>query len=46
MGSPAFIDFLDWDHRYKSVATQIPHDGGFLPVPYAIRKILPTDNRI
>jgi len=23
---PAVVGFLDWDYRYKSVATQMPHD--------------------
>ena len=33
--------FLDRNFRYKSVATQIPHDAQFAPIPYTGRKILP-----
>ena len=29
---PAFLDFLDWNNRYKSVTTQIPPDTGLTPV--------------
>ena len=30
----AVIGFLDRNYRYKSVATQVPHDAGWEPILY------------
>ena len=38
---PAVVGFVDRDYRYKSVATQIPHDSGVIPTPYMSQKSLP-----
>ena len=35
------VSFLDWNYRYKSVATQIPRNGELAPIPYTGRKFLP-----
>jgi hypothetical protein len=39
-------DVLDWDYRYKSAATQIPHDAVLAPIPYTDGKFFPTGVRI
>ena len=36
------VGFLDQSYRYKSVATQIPHDGDFVPIPYSDQKFHPS----
>jgi hypothetical protein len=35
------VGFLDRDYRYKSVATQIPHDTWLIPIPYTGQKLIP-----
>ena len=37
---PVVVGFPDRDHRYKSVATQIPHDVGLAPIPDTRQKNL------
>ena len=37
--TPDVIGFLDRDYRFKSVATQIPHEAGFAAISYTGRKL-------
>ena len=44
VASLAVVGFLDRDYSYKSVYTQIPHDG-LAPIPYTGQKSSPTGYR-
>ena len=40
LSSPAIAGFLDRNYRYRSVATQYPHDDELAPILQTGRKIL------